>query len=76
MPAGKSFWSRLVRRDIFGRSVLAVVLFVPAGTPKFRPGSAFTIVSFIRVFGSCVYSHQHDPPLLERRLLTREQVHN
>ncbi|HEV2437447.1 MAG TPA: hypothetical protein VG077_15760 [Verrucomicrobiae bacterium] len=75
MPAGKRLRSRLGRRGIFGQWLPAVVLFVPAGTPKFRPGQAFTIVNFISVFVCCVYSHQHEPQLLERRRLIREQVH-
>ncbi len=74
MPAGKSLLSRLVRRGVFGQLVLVGVLFVPAGTLKFWPGWAFTLVNLISSFLFCIYFYKHDPQLLERRLLTREKV--
>ena len=74
MPDNRGLLSRLIRRTVFGQMVLAVILFVPAGTLKFWQGWAFGVVNFICAFIFCAYFYKHDPPLLERRLLRKEKV--
>lgn len=74
MPPSRNLILRLVRRGVVGQLAMAAMLFVPAGTLKYRPGWAFLIVNLLSSLLLCVYFYQHDPQLLERRLLTREKV--
>jgi len=74
MPDGRSLLSRLVRRGVAGQLVLAVVLFIPAGSLKFWQAWAFMALNIISSFVFCAYFYKHDPQLLERRLLRKEKV--
>jgi len=74
MPGEMSLRARLVRRTIFGLVLLPAVIFLSAGTVNYWQGWAFLTVSFIPPLGMTVYYYRHDPQLLERRLLRKEQV--
>ena len=74
MPDGRRLISRMVRLGFVGQLALAVLLFVPAGTLNFWQGWAFIAVNLAATFGFCAYYYQHDPQLLERRLLRREKI--
>jgi protein-S-isoprenylcysteine O-methyltransferase Ste14 len=72
-PAGKSLVSRLVRRTLAGQLKMAALLFLPAGSLKFWPGWAYLAANLLSELCLYFYFYQHDPQLLERRLLKREK---
>jgi protein-S-isoprenylcysteine O-methyltransferase Ste14 len=74
MPGAMSLKARLVRRTVFGLVLLAAVIFLSAGTLDYWQGWAFLAVAFIPPLGMTVYYYRHDPELLERRMLRKEQV--
>jgi hypothetical protein len=65
---------RLVRRSFAGQLLLAVLVLGSAGTLKFWQGWTFLAVNLAATLGLCIYFYRHDPQLLERRLLAREQA--
>jgi protein-S-isoprenylcysteine O-methyltransferase Ste14 len=72
--AGKSLLSRLVRRGLAGQLKMAALLFLPAGSLKFWPGWAYLVAGLLSELRSNYYFYQHDPQLLERRLLKKETI--
>jgi protein-S-isoprenylcysteine O-methyltransferase Ste14 len=74
MPERMSLKARLIRRTVWGLIILPVVLFLSAGTTDYWQGWAFLAVSFIPPLGLTAYFYRHDPQLLERRLLRKENV--
>src|SRR5262249_14765781 len=74
MPDAMSLKARLVRRTVFGLVLLSAMICLPAGTLDYWQGWAFLAVTFIPPLGMTVYYYRHDPQLLERRMLRKEQV--
>ena len=71
--AGQSLVSRLVRHIVAGHLAMAALLFLPAGSLKYWPGWAYLAAALLSQLHSCFYFYQHDPQVLERRLLKREK---
>ena len=63
-----SLGSRLVLRIVIGMFVIAIVLFLPAGTLRFWQGWAYLAVWFIPGLIFSLYFYKRDPALVERRL--------
>ena len=60
-------YKQLIRSSVFGTLILALLLFVPAGTLSYWQGWAY-LATFVAC--SCaytVYLAKHDPALLRRR---------
>jgi len=53
--------------------VIAIVLFLPAGTLRFWQGWAYLAVWFIPGLVFSLYFHKRDPALVERRLQSKEK---
>ena len=68
-----SLGSRLVLRIVIGMFVIAIVLFLPAGTLRFWQGWAYLAVWFIPGLVFSLYFHKRDPALVERRLQSKEK---
>jgi len=68
-----SLGSRLVLRIVIGMFVIAIVLFLPAGTLRFWQGWAYLAVWFIPGPVFSLYFHKRDPALVERRLQSKEK---
>jgi len=68
-----SLASRLVLRISIGMLVIAVVLFLPAGTLRFWQGWAYLAVWFIPGIIFSLYFYKRDPALVERRLESKEK---
>ena len=69
-----SLRSRLIRRGLFGQTLMAALLLGSAGTLKFWQAWVFMAVNLAATIGICVYFYKHDRRLLERRMLRQEQV--
>jgi hypothetical protein len=63
------FW-----RGVFGQLILAALLFGSAGSVRFWQGWAFLGVSAVATTFGCIYFYKHDPQLLERRMLRKENM--
>jgi protein-S-isoprenylcysteine O-methyltransferase Ste14 len=63
------FW-----RGVFGQLILAALLFGSAGSVRFWQGWAFLGVSAVAITFGCIYFYKHDPQLLERRMLRKENM--
>ena len=68
-----SLGSRLILRIVIGMFVIAIVLFLPAGTLRFWQGWAYLAVWFIPGLIFCLYFYKRDPALVERRLDSKEK---
>jgi len=68
-----SLGSRLVLRIVIGMFVIAIVLFLPAGTLKFWQGWAYLAVWFIPGLVFSLHFYKRDPALVERRLDSKEK---
>src|ERR1039457_6452063 len=71
-PQSTSLLSRLIRRGIWMQTMLAVLLFVPAGTLNYWQGWGFWLVSFLLPLFLTILFYKRDPQLIERRLLRKE----
>jgi len=74
-----SFDVRILRRKILLRLpwlpvVLALMLFLPAGTLLYWQGWVYIALLFIPMLLVLAYFLKHDPEVLERRLKSREKV--
>ena len=47
--------------------ILALMLFLPAGTLRYWQGWVYWVVCFVSIFGITLYFLKHDPQLIERR---------
>ncbi len=63
----------VLARFIAGLIVVALLLFVPAGSIHYWEGWLYLGVLFIPIASAVLYLVRHDPELLERRMKTREQ---
>ncbi|WP_214020642.1 hypothetical protein [Methanoculleus sp.] len=63
----------VLARFIAGLIVVALLLFVPAGSIRYWEGWIYMGVLFIPIAFVALYLLKHDPELLERRMKTREQ---
>ena len=68
-----SLGSRLILRIVIGMFVIAMMLFLPAGTLRFWQGWAYLAVWFIPGLIFCLYFYKRDPALVERRLDSKEK---
>jgi len=50
------------------------MLFIPAGSLRFWQGWVFMILVFRSIISFCLFSTNHAPQLLERRLQSQEKV--
>jgi protein-S-isoprenylcysteine O-methyltransferase Ste14 len=73
-PGKRSLIARAFWRGVFGPLFLAALLFGSAGSVKFWQAWAFTGVSSLATTFACVYFYKHDPQLLERRMLRKENT--
>jgi protein-S-isoprenylcysteine O-methyltransferase Ste14 len=69
-----SLGSRIIVRFLLVLIAALAILFVPAGTLKFRQGWVFLVILFIPSLCAYTYFWKHDPQLLERRLQNKEQM--
>ncbi|WP_292366829.1 MULTISPECIES: methyltransferase family protein [unclassified Methanoculleus] len=63
----------VLARFIAGLIVVALLLFVPAGSIHYWEGWLYLGVLFIPIAFAALYLLKHDPELLERRMRTRER---
>ncbi len=63
----------VLARFIAGLIVVALLLFVPAGSIRYWEGWLYLGVLFIPIAFVALYLVKHDPELLERRMKTRER---
>jgi len=66
--------SRLILRFSVGLTLVAALLFIPAGSIRFWQAWIFLILLFTAGISSSLYLYTHDPQLIERRLQTKEKV--
>jgi protein-S-isoprenylcysteine O-methyltransferase Ste14 len=62
------------RRLLAAFLVLALMLFLPAGTLRFWQAWAYLAIFLVLVTGAITYLVKHDPALLERRMRLREKA--
>ena len=55
-------------------TIVAAMLFIPAGSLKFWQGWTFIALVYTPVIFFYVYFYKHDPELIERRLQSKEKV--
>src|SRR5215469_4701538 len=65
---------RVALRFVLALPILAVLLFVPAGSLSFWQAWLFMALFFGTSLYLAIYFYRHDPELLERRLQTKERV--
>lgn len=63
----------VLARFVAGLIVVALLLFVPAGSIQYWEGWLYLGVLFIPIASAGLYLLKHDPELLERRMKTRER---
>jgi protein-S-isoprenylcysteine O-methyltransferase Ste14 len=73
MPAKPSLKFRLIRRGLRLQLGVAAMVFIPAWSAHYWQGWAYLGLGLLLQFWLVVYFYRHDPQVLERRLLTREQ---
>lgn len=56
-----------------GMAITALLLFVPAGTLKYRNGWLFMVILFVPMLIAGLIMIRHNPELLEKRLNAKEQ---
>lgn len=66
--------ARLAFQCILTAVVAAAMLFLPAGTLRFRQGWIFLALLIIPMIAASIYFYERDPQLVERRLETEERV--
>jgi protein-S-isoprenylcysteine O-methyltransferase Ste14 len=59
---------------VLGLAAFGLLLFLPAGTLRYREAWAFLSVWFVPGFFFALYFYKRDPALVERRLQRREKV--
>jgi len=69
-----SVGSRLVLRFSVGLLLVAVLLFVPAGTLYYWQGWAYLALFFVPGVTLSLWLYRRDPQLIERRLQSKEKV--
>lgn len=73
MPQPRSLAVRLILRTVVSAVVLAVFLFLPAGSLRYWQGCAFMALWFLPMLIASPYFLKRDPQLVERRLQTKEK---
>jgi protein-S-isoprenylcysteine O-methyltransferase Ste14 len=73
-PGKKSLIARAFWRGVFGLLIFAALLFGSAGSVKFWQAWAFMGVGSVATTFACIYFYKHDPQLLERRMLRKENM--
>ena len=73
VPARRELETKAAVRFGAGLLVVALVLFLPAGTPAYWEAWLYVVVLFVPVTFVLFYLLKHDPALLERRLEARER---
>ncbi len=63
---------RLFLRNVSGPFVIALLLFLPAGSFRYWQGWAYMITTALPMLLASFYFYKHDPKLVERRLVTKE----
>jgi len=73
MSKPRSLAARLILRTLISVIIVAVFLFVPAGSLRYWQGWAFMALWFLPMLLASPYFLKHDPQLVERRLQTKEK---
>jgi protein-S-isoprenylcysteine O-methyltransferase Ste14 len=74
MSTPRSLKTRLILRSLFAVILVAVFLFVPAGSLRYWQGLVFMAIVFLPMPVTSVYFMKRDPQLVERRLRTKEKI--
>ncbi len=74
MAAPRSLKTRLILRSVIAVIFVAVILFIPAGSPRYWQGWVFMAILFVPMPITSVYFLKRDPQLVERRLRTEEKI--
>jgi protein-S-isoprenylcysteine O-methyltransferase Ste14 len=74
MSTPRSLKARLILRSLIAVIFVAVLLFIPAGSPRYWQGWAFMAILFLPMPITSVYFMKRDPQLIERRLRTEEKI--
>lgn len=74
MSTPRSLKTRLILRSLFAIIFVAVLLFIPAGSPRYWQGWVFMAILFLPMPITSVYFLKRDPQLVERRLRTKEKI--
>src|SRR5260370_7657881 len=74
MSTPSSLTTRLTFRSLFAFILVAVILFMPAGSFRYWQGWVFMAILFLPMPIPSVYFLKRDPQLVERRLRTQEKV--
>src|SRR5271157_1925819 len=74
MPTKMSLKARLILRLSIGLIVIALMMFIPAGSLRFWQGWALIAVVYVPLLFFFSYLYKHDPQLLERRLQSKEKI--
>jgi protein-S-isoprenylcysteine O-methyltransferase Ste14 len=69
----RSLAARLILRTLISVIIVAVFLFLPAGSLRYWQGWAFMALWFLPMLIASPYFLKHDPQLVERRLQTKEK---
>src|SRR6266403_1332560 len=69
----RSLAARLILRTLISVIIVAVFLFLPAGSLRYWQGWAFMALWFLPMLIASPYFLMHDPQLVERRLQTKEK---
>jgi protein-S-isoprenylcysteine O-methyltransferase Ste14 len=73
MKKPRSLAARLILRTVISVIIVAVFLFVPAGSLRYWQGWAFMALWFLPMLIASPYFLKRDPQLVERRLQTKEK---
>src|SRR5258708_5756242 len=74
MSTPRSLQTRLIFRSLFAFILVAVILFIPAGSFRYWQGWVFMAILFLPMPMTSVYFLKRDPQLVERRLRTEEKI--
>jgi len=69
-----SLKSRLALRFFIGMVVFCALLFIPAGSLRFWQGWVYLLIWFVPTLLAFAFFYEHDPQMVERRLLFKEKV--
>jgi protein-S-isoprenylcysteine O-methyltransferase Ste14 len=64
---------RLLLRSVASLLVVALLIFLPAGTLRYWQGWVYMTISAIPMLLASLYFYKYDPKLVERRLQTKEE---
>src|SRR5712691_4102805 len=74
MSTPRSLTTRLILRCFIAVILVAVLLFIPAGSLRYWQGWVFMAILFLPMPVTSIYFMKRDPQLVERRLRTEEKI--